>query len=271
VKLLKNNNLEKLFFTDPLKKGISRNLEGIRLEYFYFNKELVIKTNKNEVLNGCLLKGDSTLIFEDQSYNLKQFGFFFLPPKKEALIGNVELDSKHGNKVCLLYSPIKKQKEMKFELVNINWKEFFSRGELSSDDQMATLREVWTALSNDYFISGFTNIPQDSLKQGVVTSVNVEDINNNKCIFPHIHPDFPEVYIFCIDNPNYAITQYLITKTGYSTCKELRDGDGVFFPGNLGHMNFAKPTLLKMKFCMYMWMIPTFGLTSKVQPITLRY
>ena len=54
-------------------------------------------------------------------------------------------------------------------------------------------------------MSGFTNIPNESLKQGVITSVNLErNQDGNMEIYSHIHPDYPEVYIMCIDDNNYA-------------------------------------------------------------------
>ena len=73
----------------------------------------------------------------------------------------------------------------------------------------------------------------------------------------------------CIDDDNYAITQYLINKEGKSICKDLKDGDGLFFPGDLGHSNFARPFYKDLKYCMYYWCIPTFGKVDLVDPITM--
>jgi hypothetical protein len=50
----------------------------------------------------------------------------------------------------------------------------------------------------------------------------------------------------------------------------MTDGGGVFFPGNLGHMNFAKPFGKNIQYCMYLWFISTQGKTTLVSPQTLR-
>ena len=136
---------------------------------------------------------------------------------------------------------------------------------------MATYRTVWTAFKNGYFMSGFTNIPLESLRSGVITSVNLEETNEGNIeIYPHIHPEYPEVYIMCIDDVNYAVSQYLINTEGKSICKDLSDGEGLFFPGNLGHSNICRPFYKGPKFCMYMWMIATRGKIETVSPITLK-
>ncbi|MFX0142330.1 MAG: hypothetical protein ACFFDN_52305 [Candidatus Hodarchaeota archaeon] len=137
---------------------------------------------------------------------------------------------------------------------------------------MSTYRSVWTAFDNSFFMSGITNIPNSSLKTGVVTSVNLEkNIEKGDAqIYTHIHPDYPKLYIFLIDDYNYAITQYLIDSKGQSVCKDLSNGDGLIFPGHLGHINFARPYYKNLKYCSYIWFIPTFGKKKQIEPITLR-
>ncbi len=267
---MNKSEMLKFFFDDPKSKGIEKQLDNNRLQYFYFKDDLSIHTEKKEVLNGCLLKGQCELKFENFTFKLDQFDLFFLPPEKEI---SIHLDSKikHQNKICLYYSRIKDTVEAKFEIQQFSLDKFIPRGEFSSETKMATYRTVWTAFKNGYFMSGFTNIPKKALKQGVVTSVNIESPSDeDKEIFPHIHPDFPEVYIFCIDDDNYAVTQYLIDDAGKSVCQDIPDGGGVFFPGYLGHLNFAKPFGKNIKYCMYLWFISTQGETHTVNPITLR-
>ncbi|MEJ2249933.1 MAG: hypothetical protein P8Y70_07025 [Candidatus Lokiarchaeota archaeon] len=139
-------------------------------------------------------------------------------------------------------------------------------------ESITSYRTVWTAFKNGYFMSGITNIPIEALRQGVLTSVNLEkDKDNNTKIYPHIHPDFPELYLFCIDDKATSITQYLINEKGESVCKDLEDGEGLFFPGNLGHMNFGKPSYKNLDYCMYIWIIPTFGIQKEINPNTLHY
>lgn len=262
-KIYTKSIMNTFFFEDPINGEINRKFGNIQLKYFYFDSELILKTEKNEVLNGCLLLGNGSLIHNDNKLELNQYDFFFIPPENEYII-NVK--SKSNNKIILLYSPTEKEIDTDFEIKQFHLKNFINRGEFSSIEKMSSYREVWTAIDNGFFLSGITNIPKESLKTGVITSVNLE---GNK-IYSHIHPNYPEVYIFLIDDDNYAITQYLINSEGQSICKDLTNGEGVFFPGNLGHCNFAKPNYKDLKYCMYIWLIPTFGKKGKVEPITLK-
>ncbi len=270
VSLINKEKMCSFYFNDPKMRNIQREFANVKIEYFYFENDLKIKTKQNEVLNGCLLSGDASLLYDDTKHNLNQFDLFFLPPERELLIKvNPQLSGYY--KLCLFYSSIGVEVEAKFEIQHFNLDKFVPRGELSSNEVMATYRTVWTAIKNGYFMSGFTNIPNGSLKQGVITSVNLEENKEGNIeIYPHIHPDYPEVYIMCIDDDNYAITQYLINIEGDSVCKDLASGDGLFFPGFLGHSNFARPTYKNLKYCMYMWIIPMFGKTNSVNPITLK-
>ena len=262
--------LYSFYFDDPKTGSVQREFDNVKIEYFYFDNDLKIKTKQNEVLNGCLLSGESCLLYEDKEYNFNQFDLFFLPPGRELLI-KVNTQPSGNYKLCLFYTSIGVEVEAEFEIQHFNLEKFLPRGELSSNEGMATYRTVWTAFKNNYFMSGFTNIPNEVLNQGVVTSVNLEENKEGNIeIYPHIHPDYPEVYIMCIDDDNYAITQYLINDEGCSVCKDLSNGEGLFFPGILGHSNFARPTYKKLKFCMYMWIIPTFGKVNSVNPITLK-
>lgn len=262
--------MEKFFFKAPQSKAIKRQLNNDKLQYFYFHEDISIYTKKNEVLNGCLLKGQCELKYQTKSFNLNQFDIFFIPPNNEISI-HLNTDEDQDYKICLYYSRIETPIEAEFELQQFSLDKFVPRGEFSSDRRMATYRTVWTAIQNGYFMSGFTNIPYKALKQGVVTSVNIEtESESDKEIFPHIHPEFPEVYIFCIDDDKYAITQYLIDENGSSVCQDITDGGGVFFPGYLGHMNFAKPFGKKIKYCMYLWYISTLGKATTIVPETLR-
>ncbi len=258
------------YFNDPKTEIIQREFDNVKVEYFYFNADLKIKTKQNEVLNGCLLSGEASILYGDTKYNLNQFDLFFLPPERELLI-KVNPQPSGDYKLCLFYSSIGVEVGAEFEIQHFNLEKFVPRGDLSSNEVMATYRTVWTAIKNGFFMSGFTNIPNGSLKHGVITSVNLEENKEGNIeIYPHIHPDYPEVYIMCIDDDNYAITQYLINNEGCSVCKDLSNGDGLFFPGFLGHSNFARPTYKNLKYCMYMWIIPTFGKTKSVNPITLK-
>ncbi len=258
------------YFDDPKTESIQREFDNVKIEYFYFDNDLKIKTKQNEVLNGCLLSGGASLLYDDTKYNLNQFDLFFLPPERELLI-KINPQPSGYYKLCLFYSSIRVEVGAEFEIQHFNLEKFVPRGELSSNEVMAIYRTVWTAIKNGYFMSGFTNIPNGSLKQGVITSVNLEENKEGNIeIYPHIHPDYPEVYIMCIDDDNYAITQYLINNEGCSVCKDLSNGDGLFFPGFLGHSNFARPTYKNLKYCMYMWIIPTFGKIESVNPITLK-
>ncbi len=259
-----------LYFEDPKSKAIQRQLGINRLHYFYFHEDLNIITQESEILNGCLLKGNCELRYQNKAFKLKQFDFFFLPPQQNIKI-QLSSEKSEAHKICLYFSRVEEKVSAEFELQNFALEKFVPRGELSTERRMSTYRTVWTAIKNGYFMSGFTNIPTRALKQGVVTSVNIESSSEkDKEIFPHIHPEFPEVYIFCIDDDKYAITQYLIDEEGRSVCKDLTDGEGVFFPGNLGHMNFAKPFGRTIKYCMYLWFISTLGKTKTISPQTLR-
>ncbi|MFX1419511.1 MAG: hypothetical protein ACFE9N_11385 [Promethearchaeota archaeon] len=266
---LTKSNMNSFFFEDPKNGPVEKQIEGIQLKYYYFNSEIKIKTESNKVLNGSLLLGDANLIYDKKQFILNQFDIFFVPPEKE-----IELKGEKGRqyKIVLIYSFIEEEQPLEFDIQHYNLENFVSRGKPSSNEIMSTFRSVWTAFKNDFFMSGITKIPNDSLKTGVVTSVNLEE-NKEKGkveLYSHIHPDFPEVYIFLIDDDNYAITQYLINSKGESVCKDLSNGDGVFFPGYLGHINFAKPYYKDLKFCSYIWFIPTFGKKKQIEPITLK-
>ena len=175
------------------------------------------------------------------------------------------------HKICLVRYDTNQNVDLKFEIQHYNAEKFIPRGEFGSAEKMTTYRTVWTAFRNNLFMSGFTNIPNESLRSGVITSVNLEkDHNGNIRIYSHTHPEYPEVYIMCINDEKYAITQYLMNEEGDSVCRDLTDGEGLFFPGKLGHSNFGKPTDKNLEFAMYMWIIPTFGKTNSVNPITLK-
>jgi hypothetical protein len=258
------------YFEDPKSKALERQMGTNRLQYFYFYEDLNIFTKESEILNGCLLKGKCKLNYQNKVFSLNQFDFFFLPPNQNIKI-QLNSETNEPYKICLYYSNIKGKVSAEFELQTFDLEKFIPRGDFSTEKRMTTYRTVWTAIRNGYFMSGFTNIPNKALKQGVVTSVNIESsYREEKEIYPHIHPEFPEVYIFCIDDDKYAITQYLIDEEGNSVCKDLTDGEGVFFPGNLGHMNFAKPFGKEIKYCMYLWFISTLGKVKTISPQTLR-
>jgi hypothetical protein len=262
------SELQSYFFEDPKQKSLERNLNNTRIQYFYIQKDLNIKTQPNQVLIGCVLSGGIILIHKKREYKLNQFDFFFLPPKNEC---QIEINSDHENKICLFYSPLEQDVGSLFEVQHYNIEKFIPRGDHSSKEKMATYRTVWTAFTNESFMSGFTNIPSESLRSGVITSVNLEkNESGNVEIYSHIHPEYPEVYIMCIDDDKYAITQYLINEEGHSVCRDLSNGDGVFFPGSCGHCNFARPTYKKLDYAMYMWIIPTFGRTDTVNPVILK-
>ncbi|MHA1148543.1 MAG: hypothetical protein ACTSR8_09895 [Promethearchaeota archaeon] len=258
------------YLEDPKYKMIERELNNTKIQYFYFNTDLKLRTQKTELLNGCLLKGDAVIIYEEVLYNFDRFDFFFLPPNKEMEI-KINSESKEKYKICLFYYSLEQEISADFEIAHFSLEKYLPRGEFSSEEKMATYRTVWTAIKNGYFMSGFTNIPNESLKTGVITSVNLEQNKEGKTeIFPHIHPDYPEVYIMCIDDDYYAISQYMINIKGQTVCKDLSDGEGLFFPGSLGHSNFARPLYKELKYCQYLWIIPTFGQIEMVAPITLR-
>jgi len=253
------------YLNDPKDGMIERELNDTKIQYLYFDEDLDIVTKANEILNGCLLSGRVQIIHKGETCDLNQFDFFFLPPNSTLTI-SLDSDSNIKNKICLYYSPITEEVDLSFDLQLYSEEKFVPRGELSSDKKMSTRRTVWTAIKNGYFMSGFTNIPNESINQGVITSVNLEQEE----IYPHIHPDNPEVYIMCIDDDNYAISQYLINIRGQTVVKDCVNGEGAFFPGNLGHSNFARPFYKDMKYCMYLWIIPTFGKSTGVNPITLK-
>jgi hypothetical protein len=258
------------YFDDPFSLKVERTLNSVKIEYFYFNDKLQIKSKQNQVICGCLLLGNVSLLYAGFLNDLNQFDLFFIPPKTEILI-DLKENTDSMCKICLCYSPIEKEVNAKFEIQHFYPSMFLPRGEYGSKTKMATYRMVWTAIMNGYFMAGFTNIPNEVLSQGVITSVNLEDTENgDRQIFPHIHPEFPECYIFCIDDKHYAITQYIINSNGESVCKDLTDGEGLFFPGKLGHSNFARPTNKKLNYCQYLWIIPTFGKSQQVIPITLK-
>ncbi|MHA1282286.1 MAG: hypothetical protein ACTSQP_07225 [Promethearchaeota archaeon] len=260
------------YLNDPIDKPIERILDNIRMRYFYFNDELYLQINDSQILNGCLLSGAAELIYKEQKIDLNKFDFFFLSPN-DNLIVKPKLNDKLECKICLFEYNLEKNFKINapFEVQHFSLDKFIPRGEFGSKEKMCTYRTVWTAIKNGYFMSGFTNIPNESLKQGVITSVNLEKNSEGKTeVYPHVHPEFPEIYIMCIDDDKYAISQYMINLEGESVCRDLKDGEGLFFPGSLGHCNFARPFYKNLKYCMYMWIIPTFGRTDTVLPITLK-
>jgi hypothetical protein len=268
--VLTKSEMLSYFFQNPINKTVEKKIFNSTLKYFEFDADLIIKTKKDEVLNGCLLSGNNKIIYNEKDFTFNRFDFFFIPPDKKIII-KVKTGDNNPQILCLVsYSGVDNI-EADFEIQQFNLDKFLPRGEPSSENKMATFRTVWTAIKNGYFMSGFTNIPNQSLKQGVITSVNLEEDDGGiKEIYSHIHPDYPEVYIMCIDDQNYAITQYLINEKGQSVCMDLQDGDGLFFPGNLGHSNFARPFYKNLKYCMYMWIIPTFHNADSINPITLK-
>ncbi len=267
--------MEKYYFEDPWKVSITREMENISMRYYYFAKPIVIETSENEVINFCLLKGTSKLTHNDQESTINQFDLVFLPENERITI-DPSISEIYANKICLVSSPILgeigKKLGAKFEIQRFSLDKFSPRGEFGDSQKMATYREVWTAFKNGYFMSGFTNIPREALAQGVVTSVNLEKEGDQVKVFPHVHPGYPEIYIYCIDNvfETVAVTQFLINSNGQSISRDLTDGEGLFFNGSLGHINFTKPTYEELKYCLYLWIIPTFGKTQTVTPVTLR-
>ncbi len=260
------SELYNYYIPNPSIHPINRKLGKISIEYFYFDEHMSRKTPSDIVLNGVLLEGKAKLEYKENSCLLDRFDMCFVPNDSEFTI-----IPEGTSKLCLVFSETIITEELTFILEKFSLDKFIPRGELSSNEKISTYRTVWTAIKNGHFMSGYTNIPNKSLQQGVITSVNLEKEHSNTTeIYPHIHPDYPELYIFCIDDEKYAMTQYLIDSNGQSVCKDLPNGEGVFFPGYLGHMNFAKPNYKEFKYCMYMWIIPTFGETTEVSPITLR-
>jgi hypothetical protein len=267
--IINKSQMLSYFFEDPKDKAVERVLNNLKLRYFYFDSEVKLKTEKNQSLNGSLLMGDGTLIIDENEFKLNQFDIFFVPPQKEYMIIG---KSKSNHKIVLVSSLTEKTRDTNFDIQKFGLKNFVTRGEHSSNEKMSTFRTVWTAFKNKFFMSGITNIPNESLKTGVVTSVNLEKNpeKGNIEVYSHVHPDFPEVYIFLIDDDNYAVTQYLINSNGQSVCKDLTNGAGLFFPGHLGHLNFARPCYKNLNYCSYIWFIPTFGKKQEIEPISLR-
>jgi len=263
------------YFKDPKRIVVTREMENVLMRYYYFAEPLVISTGENEVLNFCLLKGTSKLSHNDQEFTLNQFDLVFLPENDRITI-EPSISERLENKICIVTSPILgdtgKKMNAKFEIQRFSLEKFIPRGELGDSQKMATYREVWTAFKNGYYMSGFTNIPQKALAQGVVTSVNLEKEGEQLKVFSHVHPEYPEIYIYCIDNTteSVAVTQFLINSKGQSVSRDLTDGEGLFFHGSLGHINFTKPTYIKLKFCLYLWIIPTFGKSIDIVPVTLK-
>lgn len=275
MKAIKREDMYRYYFKDPKKILIMREVQNVDLKYYYFAEPLILSTKKNEVSQLCLLKGTATISHHNQEFPWNQFDLVFLPENDQITI-KPAFSKRLENKICFLTSPILgdigKELGAKFEIQRFSLDKFVPRGELGDSQKMATYREVWTAFQNGYFMSGFTNIPQVVLAQGGVTSVNLEKEGENVRVFSHIHPNFPEVYIFCIDDDtqSVAVTQYLINSKGQSVCRDLTDGDGLFFEGSLGHLNFTKPTYKQLKYCLYMWIIPTFGKAQTVEPLSLK-
>jgi len=264
------------YFSDPKEQGFTKVINHVEVKYNYFTKPIAISTGDSEVCNFCLLKGASNLFRAEHKTLLNQFDLGFLPENEHVLIKPLVVD-RWANKICIMTNPISgtpnRVSKSKFEIQRFSFDKFVPRGEFGDTQKITTYREVWTAFKNGYFMSGFTNIPQDALTQGVITSVNLEKEGQTIKILSHIHPDYPEIYIYCIDDPtnSVAVTQYLINTQGQSVAKDLTDGEGIFFDGSLGHLNFTKPTYKPVQYCLYMWIIPTFGKVQDVQPQSLNY
>ena len=263
------SEMQDFFLEDPKNSLIEKELNSTVMKYFYFNDDFKLKTNSREILHGCLLLGNAILNYNNSDIDLNQFDIFFIPPNKEITL-KITSQTVASHKICINSYHVNEEIDLKFEVQRFNLENFIPRGDHGSNEKMATYRTVWTAIKNKYFMSGYTNIPNISLRQGVITSVNLVNNKNNIEIYPHNHPDYPEVYIMCIDDSNYAISQYLINVEGQSICKDLSDGNGLFFPGSLGHSNFARPYYKELKYCMYYWCIPTYGKVDLVDPITMK-
>lgn len=271
---LTREQMYQFYFSDPKDHPFSKIINQVAVEYFYFTAPLTILTNDNEVCNFCLLKGSCRLMLESKQYIIDQFDLVYLPPKLAVTI-TPSMSDPFSNKICIVKNPLlanhKGATDSAFQIQRFSFTKFIPRGAHGAAQKMATYREVWTAFKNGFFMSGFTNIPQSALVQGVVTSVNLEEKQGAIQIHPHIHPGYPEIYIYCIDDASdsIAVTQYLINARGQSIARDLIDGEGIFFDGSLGHINFTKPTYQELKYCLYLWIIPTFGKTTDVIPITL--
>ncbi|MBD3256211.1 MAG: hypothetical protein GF383_14025 [Candidatus Lokiarchaeota archaeon] len=266
VRFFSKDEMENFYFSDPTSEPVEKILEESEIRYFYFEKDLELSTETNQLLCGCLLKNNAVIVIEGAKYNLDKFDFFFLPPEKDIKIKvNPGLEEKY--KICLYSYTLERIIKADFGVYHYSTKEFIGRGKKGSEKRMPSYSSVWTAIRNTYFMAGFTKIPADFLSGGVITSVNiVEESEGEDKIHPKIHPNYPEIYLMCIDDKNYGLTQYLINKNNESICKDLKDGDGVFFPGDLEHCNFARPINKEISRCMYMWIIPTYGLTSIIKP-----
>ncbi|MDD1777791.1 MAG: hypothetical protein LUQ65_06430 [Candidatus Helarchaeota archaeon] len=263
------------YFEDPKGNKFQKEINHVKVQYFYFQSPFTIQTGRNEVCNFCIVKGSSQLTHTQEHFTLNQFDMVFLPPNEHITINPGSKDE-FQNKICIVTAPIlenhTKEHPIKFEIQRFALEKFLPRGELGDTRKMATYREIWTAFKNGYFMSGFTNIPQTALAQGVITSVNLEKEGETIKIYSHIHPGYPEIYIYCIDDPTASIpvTQFLINIEGQSVSKNLTDGAGIFFDGSLGHMNFVKPTYRNLKYCLYMWIIPTYGKVQDITPQSLK-
>jgi hypothetical protein len=272
-KILSKSEMSSFFFEDPISGKFAKSLGDTSIEYFYYDKEFTIEVKDKQVANAGLLNGKSQLILGSKKFELFQFDMFFLPPNTSVQI-IPEVEDYISNKICIVKTPIVDttiNPDIKFEIEKFEFNYFKPRGEFSSDKKMSTFRTVWTAFKNGYFMSGLTNIPNLSLKQGVLTSVNLVKNQNGKTeIYSHIHKGFPEIYIFCTSDKTTAVTQYLINEKGESIAKEMYNGEGLLFPGNLGHMNFSKPNYKNLKYCIFMWIIGTYGKTSSIEPESLK-
>ncbi|MBD3228991.1 MAG: hypothetical protein GF329_12450 [Candidatus Lokiarchaeota archaeon] len=274
MKIPSKNEMCSCYFEDPRQNKVKRKILNAHLEYFYFSNAINIKCDGDEVINICLLKGASFLTRDNEKLDVNQFDMVFIPNNEHIKI-TPKSNNKLNNKICIVKSKIIENNDIEykpeFEIKHFSLDNFQPRGEFGDSDKMATYREVWTAFKNGFYMSGFTNIPNNALSQGVVTSVNLEKEDGKVKIYPHIHPEYPEVYIYCIDDDSQsiAVSQYLINAKGNSVVKDLNDGDGVFFNGSMGHINFAKPTYKNLEYCLYMWIIPTFGKKKDIKPVTL--
>lgn len=264
------------YFEDPRGNVFQKEINYAKCQYFYFQSPITIQTGKNEVCNFCILKGSSQLVRTHENFTLHEFDMVFLPTNEHITVDPGSKD-KFQNKICIVTAPIlethTKEHPISFEIQRFALENFLPRGELGDTQKMATYREIWTAFKNGYFMSGFTNIPKIALAQGVITSVNLEKEGEMTKIYSHIHPGYPEIYIYCIDDPtaSVAVTQFLINAKGQSVSKDLTDGEGIFFDGSMGHMNFLKPTYNNLKYCLYMWIIPTYGKIQDIIPQSLKY
>ena len=266
---IRQDAMLEFYFGEPIKQPVGREVGNVALRYFFLNTDLRLATLPKEVLSGCLLSGNASIEYNNSRFELKQFDMFFVPPGKNLQLEPERPDNKE--KICLVFGPSEREVEADFEIQRFNVDKFVPRGELGSEKKMSTYRTIWTAIKNGFFMSGFTNIPNESLRQGVVTSVNLDkDTKGNLEIHPHTHPGVPEVYIYCIPDKSIAVTQYIIDPKGPSVCRDLFDGEGAFFPGHFGHSNFVRPNYKNLSYCMYMWIMPTYGRTDYVEPMTLK-